>query len=244
MNYRPEISQEEFEEIENYLLGTLSIAQREDFKRRMESDSALRAEVILQQKLLTAVELGSFEKNVKEVKPLTKTRNIYSNKVWLVAAVFVGVVLFSFIGYLFLRETNPIDVDLYSAYFYADPGLPVVMSSTEDYEFYDGMVSYKEGKYEEAIAIWSKLPDTRLDSDSLRYYQGAALMNLENFEESATYLDLVTADPQSEFYEKAIWYRALIHIRKNEINQAIELLEKLSFEPRAEELLKELRKSP
>ncbi|MFN3996391.1 tetratricopeptide repeat protein [Algoriphagus sp.] len=244
-NYRPEISQEEFEEIENYLLKNLSLAQQEDFEKRMESDSVLREEVILQQKLLTAVELGSFAKGVKDVKPSeAKIRKIYNNKVWVVAAVFVGVVLFSFLGYLFLRETNSTELDLYSAYFYADPGLPVVMSSSENYEFYDGMVSYKEGNYEEAIAIWSLLPDLKLNSDTLRYYLGVAHMNLNQFEEAADYLGWVTSDPQSEFQTKAIWYRALINIRQNEINQAIELLEVLLPETRAEELLKKLKKSP
>lgn len=244
MNYRPEISQEEFEEIENYLLGNLSLAQQEDFERRMESDSVLRTEVLLQQKLITAVEIGSFDKGIAKLKS-PKVKKIKISRLWTIAAVFVGIVLFSFLGYLLLRETNSkTDIDLYAAYFYPDPGLPVVMSSTEEYDFYDGMVSYKEGKYEEAIAIWKKLPNSKLDSDTLRYYQGVALMNLGKIDDSAAFLDLITLDSQSEFHAKAIWYRALIHIRQNETIQAIELLEKLPAEPRAEELLKELRKSP
>ncbi len=216
-----------------------------DFEKRMKSDSVLREEVVLQQKLMTAVELGSFKKDTKESKPpRSKTIKIYAKKVWLVAAVFVAAVLFSFIGYLFLRDTNSSGTDLYEAYFYEDPGLAVVMSSTDDYEFYDGMVSYKEGNYEEAITVWSNLSTSRVESDTLRYYQGVALMNLGKMEESATFLDLVVGDNESGFQAKASWYRALIHLRKDEIDLAIGLLENLLPEPRAEELLKELRKSP
>lgn len=242
--YRPEISQEEFEEIENYLLDTLSLAQREDFEKRMESDSVLREEVILQQKLLTAVELGSIGNDFQKTES-SKVKSFQIGRLWAIAAVFVGIILLSTIGYLFLRDSDSDSkIDLYSAYFYPDPGLPVVMSSTENYEFYDGMVSYKEGKYEEAIAIWSKLPDSRLNSDTLLYYKGVAFMNLEKFEESAYYLDLVIEDQGSEFHAKAKWHRALIHIHQNEKDHAIELLENLLPDSRAEELLKELKKSP
>lgn len=243
-NYRSEISQEEFEQIEHYLLGTLPKAQLQEFEDRMERDAQFRGEVVLQRKLMTAVELGSLGELSKNPKP-PKIQRLQFNKPWLVAAVFVGIGLFSLLGYLLLRESNSDpSSDLYSAYFYPDPGLPVVMSSTDDYAFYDGMVSYKEGKYGEALAVWSGLPASKLDSDTLRYYRGVALLNLDKLDDAAAYLDLVVAEDQSEFRAKAGWYRALIYIRQNSPSQAIELLENLSPDPRADALLEELKKSP
>ncbi len=245
-NYRSDISQEEFEEIEQYLLGTLSESQKAEFELRLRSDVTLRNEVKLQRSLMTSVELGAFGNELKNLaQPAGKSRKLQTSYSWLYAAAVVGILITGFVGWMLLRDSDsPSKSDLFAAYFYPDPGLPVVMSSTDRYEFYDGMVSYKEGKYEEALALWRKLPTEQLQSDTVRYYQGVALLNLEKLDESAAFLEGVSENAQSEFYGKAIWYQALIQNKKGNSAEAIRLLEKIQSDPRAAQLLEELQKSP
>ncbi len=244
--HKPEISQEEFEEIERYLLDRLPKTQREDFGKRMESDPALREEVALQQKLMTAVELGAFGTDLKEPSSFrTKTRKIPSDNVWLYAAVLVGVVISSYLGWVLLREAGPrSSTDLYTAYFYPDPGLPVVMSSTDDYEFYDGMVSYKEGHYAAAFDTWSTLATAGALTDTLAYYLGMAALNQGKTDVATHYLDPLIQAASGEFYDKALWYRALVHLKEGENATAADLLARLPTEPRVEALLDELTPSP
>jgi hypothetical protein len=244
--YKSEISQEEFEEIEQYLLGKLSEREQNTFENRMEKDGMLKDEVALQRRLLTAVELGSLEGILKiSTVSETKLKPIGTKRFLLYAAAIIVLFVFGFLGWILTRDFGTgIKKDLYSAYFYPDPGLPVVMSSSNDYIFYDGMVSYKEGKYEEAMELWGKLPTERLSSDTLLYYLGMATLNLDQYQESSKFLGEVVADSQSVFQQKAIWYKALISLRQNENDQAKALLEKLLPDPQADALLLELSESP
>lgn len=244
-SYRPEISQEEFEEIENYLLGNLTVSQRQDFENRLQSDSTLQSEVKLQQKLISAVELGSYKKEPK-ISPISKskTKKLYLSRVWIVAAACVGFILISFFTFQFLRKTTSYPMrDLYESYFYPEYGLPVVMGTMDEneYDFNLGMVKYKENKYQDAINIWSKLLYSSPESDTLNYFLGVAHLNLDQFSESISNLEEVLLNPQSNFYSKALWYRALIHVHQNELEPAIDLIEGISDDSRADSLLINLK---
>jgi hypothetical protein len=244
--YKSEISHEEFEEIEQYLLSKLSETDQRAFELRLEKDRMLRNEVALQRRLLTAVELGSLEKEGHE-SPVSTMKNIplQSKKIWLYAAAIILLFVFGFLFWILTKDLGTgANKDIYSAYFYPDPGLPIVMSSSSDYVFYDGMVSYKEGKYGEATELWRKLPSERLASDTLLYFLGMANLNLDQLNESSAFLEQVIDKSESTFQQKAIWYKALIHIKQNELSLAKELLQKLSPDPRADALLKELSEYP
>lgn len=247
-NYKSEISQEEFEEIEHYLLNMLSSSHREEFERRMALDPALRGEVELQRWLMTAVELDSFEKSLNRPSVQTiKTGRFRTVSVWMYAAISVGLVVSGYVIWVLLRAVGPAsNTGLYAAYFYPDPGLPVVMSSTGDYEFYDGMVSYKEGHYPEALNTWNKILEDgndQVSADTLTYFMGMAALNVGNSELAKTLLDQVIQLNSGEFHDKATWYRALIYLKEGERTLAIALLEKISNRPDAKELLDELRTS-
>ena len=239
--YRPEISQQEFEQIERYLLGGMEAAERTAFERRLAEDAVLRDEVNLQNRLMAAVEIGSFKRGeadpgVQEI--VAKRRSIPS---WLYAAAAVVLAAIGFTGWWLWHDAPMGNENLYTAYFYPDPGLPIAMSSTDRYVFYDGMVSYKEEKYTEAIERWRTLPDDMLATDTLQYYLGMAMLNNGDLDSANVYLQQVSADEQSTFHGKALWYRALIHVKRGEHPQAIRLLETLPSEKRARDLLDKLR---
>jgi hypothetical protein len=86
--YRKEISKEEFERIEAYLLNTMQAQQRLQFEEEMSRDSLLRNEVELQQKLIAAVETGAFltPQRLDTVSGQPKVRTGRFRFVWYAAA--------------------------------------------------------------------------------------------------------------------------------------------------------------
>lgn len=236
--YRKEISKEEFERIEAYLLNTMQAQQRLQFEEEMSGDSLLRNEVELQQKLIAAVETGAFltpqQPDTASAQP--KIRNDRFRFVWYAAAV---VAVLFVISLWFSRHQQPASQRLFVTYFQPDPGLPVQMSSTSAYIFYDGMVSYKEGDYIQAISKWEQVASEQGYSDTLHYYIGVARLNNNEPQAAQRHLTTVAA-MEGAFRQKAVWYLALSYLRTGDDISTAQWLKQIPDDERAEGLLKDI----
>ena len=144
--YRKEISQEEFEQIERYLLNRMDAAEQVEFERLLSADNMLHDEVTLQRRLMSAVETGAFqigEVADQQVESSPPIRKLVPYWRYVEEAVLVfGVGLTGW--WFYNQQTVPKD-DLYATHFRPDAGLPVVMSSdSATCLFSEGMVSSKE----------------------------------------------------------------------------------------------------
>lgn len=234
--YRPGISQAEFERIEHYLLGDMDGPVQQAFEEDMASNAELRGEVALQRRLMAAAELGGF---MASMNRLTHGASQASRKrlhVWRYAVAAVAVFAIGVLGWWMLLTTDTSGASLYASYFYPDPGLPVAMSSTDRYVFYDGMVSYKEEKYDEAIHTWHMLSEEMRSTDTVQYYFGMAMLNKGALDSAALYLEPILTAKGSAFRNRALWYRALIHVNRAEYAEAADLLRMLPPEPRVTEI--------
>lgn len=240
-DYRDHINQETFEQIESYLLQRMDAAQQQAFEQAMAKDMLLRNEVDLQRKLMATVEAGSFtaEQPAAAVAstPATPARLRRLNRQWWYAAAAVLIIAIG--ATWWLRKTETASQDLYSQYFHADPGLPVAMSSTDAYTFYDGMVSYKEGKYKEAADTWQKLGNEQGFTDTLQYFIGVAYLNNNTLREAHQYLLPVANNTASVWKDKATWYLALSYIKADNPAEAVRWLTLLPNDDRAKQLLAE-----
>ncbi|WP_353124288.1 hypothetical protein [Parapedobacter pyrenivorans] len=235
--YRGEISQAEFERIERYLLGGMDDDERMVFEQEISSSSALYEEVALQRRLIATTELGAFfDRESHSTRVVEHSRG--HKRIWLYAAA--ALLAFGFVGWWVLRPSVPTGPRLYVEYFYPDPGLPVTMSSTSQYVFYDGMVSYKEEKYDEAIRAWRTLPESVRSTDTLQYYLSMALLNKGELDSAALYLEPILTAEASRFHTKALWYRALIHVKREEYAEGVVLLRMLPPERRVTDILKKI----
>ncbi len=239
--YRETISREEFEQIERYLLDSMDTAEKELFEVKLSRDEMLLNEVILQRQLLAAVETGTFTAKRKSpqqvLSPTIPFRKWASYRRY--AAVVVFMVGAGFFGWWYY--TAEPDQYLYNAYFRPDLGLPVVMGiDSTKYLFNEGMVSYKEGKYEDAINVWRGLELKNGKTDTLQYYIGVAHLNRGNPAVASDYLEPVKEDEASVFRDKAIWYLALLKLKEKEYSSAKQLLKQLPEKNEAIELLEKI----
>lgn len=239
--YREHIDQQLFEQIEAYLLHTMEASERSRFESDMMADEQLRNEVDLQRKLLAAAQAASFGHEAIHHTPVTKSKapvKKVSFKWWYAAAAVLALVAATW----FYQSRTVTPGKLFAGYFHADPGLPVAMSSTSEYGFYDGMVSYKEGDYDKAIEIWTGLKEKGLLTDTLQYYTGVASINKNDFEAAVQHLLPVAESKTGEWRSKAVWYLALAYIKTNRISEAMQWLRRLQNNSEAESLIRELQK--
>lgn len=236
MSDKSAISQEQFEEIERYISGELNSEERVRFEGKLKSDIKLQEELQVQQKLQAAIELDAWRVSLDKG---AKTRSL--RPIWKYGIAASIIFLLGVAFWVVFQKSTPDTLDLYTAYFYPDPGLPIPMSSTDTYQFDDGMVSYKEEKYEKALDLWKQLLENA-PTDTVLYYSAMAELNLGNSKFAAQKLEQFIANPSSEFYSKSLWYRSLIYLQEGDLKNAQALLQQLPADnSRRNELLAKIQ---
>jgi len=241
-NYKNQIDQELFERIEAYLLQRMSAEDRAGFEEEMKHDEKLRNEVRLQQRLIAAAETLSHEDGSWIKKSLAPVKSMGNKKVmlWYAAAAIVLVLA----GAWFYRTRSLSAESVYARYFVPDSGLPVVMSGNDNnYDFYDGMISYKEEDYHRAIEIWAEVYKKNDANDTLQYYMGLAFLNDRN-PEAVSYLQRVAQNQESVWQDRAIWYLTLACLKFDRISEAKKWVDKITDKQQAELLKKDIEKLP
>jgi hypothetical protein len=141
--------------------------------------------------------------------------------IWYSIAASIAVI----IGIFWLFKTNDAPEKLFAKHFKPDIGLPLKMSPTNDYDFYEGMVDYKQENYREAITKWEILWMDNPESDTLNYFLGVAHLALGNAVQSLKYLENQNRFQTSIFKDEANYYAALANIKKGNYEAAKSLLE-------------------
>lgn len=226
-------------QIDAYLMDALTPAAQRAFEEQIAQSAALRERVESQKTLLRAVEahglkatLDEYHKEMDEARPKKWMR-----PGWLAMAasflILLGVCTWAIFGTL-----NSPD-KIFKSHFKPDPGLPTIMGTTSEYEFYYGMVNYKRKEYKEAIQRWETLYAANPENDTLNYFLGVANLASGNARQAEKYLQRAKENRESAFLEEARYYLALALVKENKINQAKEVLSK-STSPTNKVLLDEI----
>ena len=225
------------EKLMKYLQNLMSENEKLAFEIEIENDSELQKEVLLHQKLLAAIEVNSFLETQKQTSGIHTLNN--KHKPFYTLLAVAAIIAVAALGWWMFQEKKQTTDTLYSKFFRTDPGLPVAMSSTSQYIFYDGMISYKEGKFDEALNKWESIYQQN-NTDTLQYYIGLCYLNNNNVTTAIEYLSEVSGNNNSEFQQKAIWYLALCHLKSGAYEEAKQQLLKLKNDSRSEALLAEI----
>lgn len=245
MNTEHYISTEEFETIEQYLLGAISNEEKQAFKKRIESDSLLALKVKEVKLLLAGIETTSLKERldiyhtgIKKNSPQKAGGKIilFNRKLLVAASVLV---LAAVSVWLFVMKGNRYE-KMYADYYKPDPGLMTAMGISGNYQFEKAMVDYKTGNYKKAIDEWSKLKTDMPHNDTLNYFLGAAQQADGNSATALTLLKQIANDTAKPFYKDACWYTGLALVKEGAVNEAIPYLEK-SGRPESIELISKLK---
>lgn len=216
------------EQIEAYLDGDLS---QEELRRSALAAGVtdLESEIQWMRDARTAVEARGLRQHLSEVLPAAPTpvRRLPVRRGWLAIAASLLVLVAAGLWWL-NRPTVP---PLYAEYEYIDPGLPVLMSQSEDYELYDALTYYGEGNYTVAAEKLRQLTGTALDGDTLRYYLGASLLYQGNPAAAQVEFDRILSGTDSTFIPRAQWLAVLTALRSEDLAAARRRLEPILSTP-------------
>lgn len=228
------MSTELLESIEQYYNGTMPAEEKRFFEIKLEQDSSFRTQVEDVKALLLGIETQSLKEKMQDFHAdlpnqlgtkvsVSKRRNKWFRYSAAVAAIMIGVG-----SYLFYNSFS--NERLYNNYFKPDPGLPTTMSTTDNYDFYNAMVSYKHGDYKLAISKWEKLEAKKPVNDTLLYFLGVAHLADSEIDKALPYLEKASENSKSVFQQDANYYLGLALLKKDRKEEAILFLKKSSSE--------------
>ncbi|GAB4157614.1 MAG: hypothetical protein Tsb0033_09660 [Winogradskyella sp.] len=238
------ITQEEFESIEAYLNHSLSKDDLLIFEKRLQNEEGFAAKVDDIKTILSGIETQALKEQLDkfhaEMPSTVKDTDVFEPKVkylqWRKIAVAAALIIAAGSFWFLNRNSNE---QLYAEFYSPDPGLPTTMSSTDNYEFYKAMVSYKQGDYKNALSTWTNQLKTKVANDTLNYFVGSALLADKKESESISYLKEVTNNDDSVFKNDAFYYLGLAYLKNDNLEKAKEYLRKSDF-TKAKDLLKKL----
>jgi len=222
-----EISQEVFERIDAFLSNRMNAAEKAEMERDMAADSDLYSEVKLQKELKRAVELGALKEVLHSIDDQNRQRTSTPSDAqprrywWAMAASFVALVG---MGIWILGKPEAKHERIFAEYAYTDPGLPVPMSTTDQYAFYDAMVDYKNELYPRAIDKWKELLSTKPANDTLLFYIASSYFNEGHFNSAISYFEKVADHPESVFRARSQFYLALAWLQTKDDHRIHELV--------------------
>ncbi len=218
--------QEELDQIDRFIRDEMSADEKGEFIKKLNSDPELKKKVDDVREIALAIETENVKSELKSVHDeLYGEEESSTNRVWLISiAASIAVVL----GFSLWYFTQPdLNEELYAEYVFTDPGLPVPMSATDTYDFYDAMVDYKTEDYEMAIEKWVELLEDEPENDTLLYYIGASHFNVGDGESAGQFLEKVSSS-SSMFRYKAEYLLVLLDLKNNDVESV------LNIEPKEE----------
>jgi len=235
-----EISPEEFDRIEQYLAGQLTMEEKTEFENQMQdpvwAEKVREVELLLvgiQEKALKD-KLESFHQSVPVTGRRTPVISMVSR--WMAAA---SVIVLVGLGIWWMTTSRNEENPVFTSFYSPDPGLPTTMGVSGEYEFDKGMVAYKSKNYKEAERIWSDLAARVPANDTLHYFLGVNYLALGKDKEAIETLKTLADTVGKPFHADANWYLGLALIRQNKPTEAKEFINR-STHPGKTELLQQL----
>jgi|GEM_PF-1109157 len=223
------MNREYFDQIERFLDGEISRTDLETLFPNV-APVQLEADIAANKNMRTAIEAAGLRDQLTEILPkaaaetTTKTTKIRRLIPWkqglAIAASFLLLAL------VYLAWPTSEAGSLYAKYEYIDPGLPVLMSQSDDHALYDALSYYSEADYKTAIIKFSGLQAQGISNDTITFYLGASYLYQKRAEYAAETLIQLTED-SGPFQDQAEWLLVLTALQQEDFDQVQILLRKV-----------------
>lgn len=168
-----------------------------------------------------------YEKGKAYLKDLEK--NTQSPKYYYRIAASVIVLLGLSLAFIFFNKKESAN-DLYAQYFepYKNVISPKYRGQNGNDAISKAMTLYESHQYKKALQAIDKLLTQKTeDSLKLKFYKANLLLQLNNSLDEAETLLTQNINSSNEWEDKNLWYLTLVHLKKNEPEKALKVLEKM-----------------
>lgn len=238
------ISQELLETIERYLNDAMDANDRLSFEKKMQESSVLRQQVVETEMLVSGIKKAVLKNKLDSIhtnllqnnntkKETTKVFKLNFRSLSIAATVLILA------GGFWMKYQQSSSDTLFNQYFKADRGLVTTMSASDNYDFNDAMVDYKNAKYDLAIQKWEVLLESKTENDTLNYFLGVAYLANKSEAKAISYLKKVVSQDQNQFTSDSYYYLGLAYLKADNEKLAIDNLKK-SNSPSSDSIISEL----
>ncbi len=224
---------QDLELIDRYLSGEMDARDKRAFETRLQSEPVLKRKVEEMQWLLEGVAMGTLKGRLREFHdslPQAESADPHTADTmqisWMRYAVAASLAIVAGVTIWWFADQSSIEQELFAQYFEPDPGLVTAMSQQSNYQFYEGMVAYKRGHYDEAIATWDVILEMQPHNDTLNYYLGVSYLAQGDQQKAIPYLRKSTKVPASVFMDESYHYLGLAALKNNDRSGAIQAFER------------------
>lgn len=242
--------EERSEIIERYLKGLMTDVELASFNAMVKEDAKFAQEVDLNRQLKSALDdwkSMQLRKKLRAIQDENDRRpavQIFLRSQWkAIAAIFAAIVILS--GIMISRiSSEPSMEDLYVKYHQAAKPIMIQRSGNvnpESEQFGKGMQFYANGKYHEAIQLFSE----KSNNTASRFYLGVSLLEIGDCTKAAQIFEALQNEKVNLFVDQSEWYLALCYVKAGDKAKAINQLKRVAdsqnyFNQKASELLTEL----
>jgi tetratricopeptide (TPR) repeat protein len=240
--------------IERYLQGDLKGQEIKEFEDSLDQDMDLFREYQLRKDIEDALK----EDDVMELR--TQMQEVMSQKTpnpayWLkrkaVIAVAAGTLMLGLgsMGYYYHQQTAvPTTDQIFQKYYQPYEATITVRSGAENEV--NGMITsalekYKQQDYASALHLFQQILEKKEDV-AASLYSGISYMEIKKYQKANKSFDNVIEDKDNLFLHQAKWYMSMCHIKLNNKEKALAILEELSeesdyYKDKAEEVTRKLK---
>ncbi|MEL6630759.1 MAG: hypothetical protein AAFQ83_04800 [Bacteroidota bacterium] len=230
------MNEQDYDLIERYFLGALSVKEKELVETRVKEDEAFAQAFQLQKQLVQVVDAqmeADFKAQLQEVEqrmnssengaPSSQARSIPR---WLYAVAAALLVLL--IGYWLLPltspETTPTNQALFADHFqpYRNLVVPIQRSQDSLSTLESAFLSYEKQEYAQAAAQMTMLYQADSSQTALLFYGGISYLAFDQPDDAIFLLQAYLLE-KNEFQDEAKWYLAWAFLLKDKNTQAREL---------------------
>ncbi|MEO0573403.1 MAG: hypothetical protein AAF039_17000, partial [Bacteroidota bacterium] len=159
------LSQEQQEEFERFLLNQMELEEETAFTKKLENSASLKKQFEQFKTLFQVIEEEALRKQMNKFHEGVEEKGMAKKSNFSKYRIAAGVTILISAGIWFFNRPSE-NERLFQEYFTPDPGLPTVMGSDDNFEFYDAMVDYKQGNYSISIEKWEKLLEKKPENDT------------------------------------------------------------------------------
>jgi tetratricopeptide (TPR) repeat protein len=224
--------EDQLDQIEKYLSGELSKEAAESFEKQMSENDELRNQVENHRRFIKGLALG-FNRELKAQLQQEEQRlasQDIETKRRLPLQYFIGIaaaVTLILVSVFLLRAPSVNSAELFTAYYQPYPNIESPVSRDDNAE-QNAYTFYEQGRYEEALDLFSQLISENPANPAPVFYSGICHLELDASEKAVVLFQSVQSMEKSNYSKAALWYEALASLKIDDKSSAVEILTDLS----------------
>lgn len=211
------IKEENIERVEKYLRGEMSANEAIAFENELSKNQELREALDFVRDIRKGVAVNKIHNLKAQLQEVDKKKS--GGFKWL--AIAASIALIATVGYFALNQSREVDTKvLYEEFYSPYPNVVAPTSRSVSEDSLNAYQLYEQGKYERALNLFKSLKQ----NDTVRFYSAQTLIALNEEEEALAQFSSVE---EGNFSAAAKWYEALIYLKQQKQELALEKLNAL-----------------